>query len=121
MLTALVIDDDEAIRTMMRPILKKCGYDLVDVARDGAEGVEKIGQTKYDLAIVDLMMPKMNGLDVLAYLAANKDPLLRTTIMMSAANEALLKPVKQYNVPLLQKPFDLPTLQELTRNFQSQY
>jgi CheY-like chemotaxis protein len=58
----LIIDDDESVRTASKKILEANGFDVVAVA-DGASGVNAIGDQQFDLVIVDLFMPGMNGLD----------------------------------------------------------
>jgi CheY-like chemotaxis protein len=58
----LIIDDDESVRTASKKILEANGFDAVAVA-DGVSGVNAIGRQHFDLVIVDLFMPGMNGLD----------------------------------------------------------
>jgi CheY-like chemotaxis protein len=58
----LIIDDDESVRTASKKILEANGFDVVAVA-DGASGVNAIKDQQFDLVIVDLFMPGMNGLD----------------------------------------------------------
>jgi CheY-like chemotaxis protein len=58
----LIIDDDESVRTASKKILEANGFDVVAVA-DGASGVNAIRDQQFDLVIVDLFMPGMNGLD----------------------------------------------------------
>src|SRR3989339_292781 len=60
----LIIDDEKGIRTFLSYELSQRGY-AVDVAADGEEGLEKIKSGHYDLVISDIMMPKVNGLQVL--------------------------------------------------------
>ncbi len=58
----LVVDDEKVIVKGIKFNLENEGYE-VDVAYDGAEAVEKAKQTEYDLVILDVMMPKMDGLE----------------------------------------------------------
>lgn len=64
----LVVDDDEAIRTMLFTILRRRGF-KVDIARGGVEALERIARCHYAVLLLDLMMPVMNGYDVLEKLA----------------------------------------------------
>ncbi len=58
----LVVDDEKVIVKGIKFNLENEGYE-VDVAYDGAEAVEKAKQTEYNLVILDVMMPKMDGLE----------------------------------------------------------
>lgn len=59
----LIIEDEPAIVTLIKFNLEKEGY-KTDVAYDGEEGIEKLGKNTYDLVVLDLMLPKVNGVDV---------------------------------------------------------
>lgn len=65
----LVVDDDLFIRELYEEVLKDEGYD-VDAAVDGEEGLKKLQNGGYDLVLLDVMMPKKDGLGVLSELAA---------------------------------------------------
>ena len=60
----LVIDDEEALRTAVRRILEMEGFS-VQLAKNGTEGVACINEQDFDLALIDLMMPDISGLEVL--------------------------------------------------------
>lgn len=64
----LVIDDDLYLRELYEELLKNSGYE-VDTAEDGEEGIAKLKQGNYDLTILDMMMPKIDGLGVLTQLS----------------------------------------------------
>ena len=59
----LVVDDETEIRELLEFDLSQSGYN-VDVACDGSEGLQKAITGNYDLILLDVMMPKMNGFDV---------------------------------------------------------
>src|SRR5690606_5394454 len=59
----LVVDDEAHLADGIRENLEAEGY-ATDVAHDGLEGLEKIRRERYDLVLLDVMMPKMNGLEV---------------------------------------------------------
>jgi len=59
----LIVDDDTEIRDLLEFDIASSGY-FVDVAKDGMEGLQKALNDKYDLILLDVMMPKMNGFDV---------------------------------------------------------
>ena len=60
----LVVDDDEGLRCLYEEELKDEGY-LVLTAKDGKEALEKLGEEKPDLIILDIVMPKMDGMEAL--------------------------------------------------------
>jgi two-component system response regulator HydG len=60
----LVIDDDKSILRTLTRILQKAGYD-VDAAETGKEAMEKAEKSRYDLALVDVRLPDMDGTDLL--------------------------------------------------------
>lgn len=59
----LIVDDDDEIRELLEFDVAQSGY-FVDTARDGLEGLNKALNNSYDLILLDVMMPKMNGFDV---------------------------------------------------------
>ncbi|WP_138993525.1 sigma-54 dependent transcriptional regulator [Larkinella sp. C7] len=60
----IIIDDEKSIRDALRDILEYEGYE-VDEAKDGEEGLDLIKQNSYDVALCDIKMPKMDGLELL--------------------------------------------------------
>ncbi len=59
----LIVDDDKQIRELLAFDISHSGY-VVDTAQDGQEGLKKALENHYDLILLDVMMPKMNGYDV---------------------------------------------------------
>ncbi|MFA7249216.1 MAG: response regulator transcription factor [Dehalococcoidia bacterium] len=64
MTSLLVVEDDEAIAVVLAYRLHEAGYDTV-VARDGVEALERLQGGAFDLVILDLMLPRLSGVDVL--------------------------------------------------------
>lgn len=60
----LVIDDDMYLRDLYQEILTQAGYE-VSVAKDGEEGLQKLREGGYHLVLLDMMMPKLDGMGVL--------------------------------------------------------
>ena len=60
----LVIDDDESVRTVLGMALEQRGY-VVDLAKDGKEAVRKTNTNFYNLALVDIRLPDMDGVELL--------------------------------------------------------
>ncbi|PYT99002.1 MAG: DNA-binding response regulator [Acidobacteria bacterium] len=59
----LLVEDEEALRMTLRDRLRSEGY-VVDLAADGQQGYEKATQLPFDLIILDIMLPRCNGLDI---------------------------------------------------------
>ena len=76
----LVVDDDDEIRDLLAFDLQQSGYNI-DTAKNGIEGLEKALSNKYNLILLDVMMPKMNGFDVCKNIrkANNPVPILLLT------------------------------------------
>ena len=107
---ALIVDDDEPIRTMLAAIVRQNGF-AVDTAADGAEAIASIDRNGYKVLLLDIMMPRVNGYDVLRHLQATRPDLLRCTIVATALPEHelttnLIQPVFKIH----RKPFDLSRL-----------
>lgn len=61
----LIIDDDDIIRRMLRLMLTKAGFDVLD-AGDGKEGIELFRENDVDLVITDLIMPEKEGIEMIS-------------------------------------------------------
>lgn len=70
----LIVDDDDEIRELLEYDLAQSGY-KVDTAQNGLEGLEKAVSNYYDLVLLDVMMPKMNGFDVCKNIRKSKPEL----------------------------------------------
>lgn len=79
----LVIEDEEKIARFLQLELNHEGYD-VDMAYDGREGLEKALENKFDLIILDVMLPSLNGMEVLRRIRQKKDT---PVIMLTAKDE----------------------------------
>lgn len=104
----LVVDDDDAIRALLMTILRRRGF-AVDLARHGGEAVERLARCHYTVMLLDLMMPVMNGWEVLETLA-KMDPKTRpVTIVLTAGSEP-----RDLDADLVsgtvRKPFDVELL-----------
>jgi CheY-like chemotaxis protein len=80
----LVVDDDRVIQQLLEVNLELEGYEVVATAADGKEALEKIAELKPDLVILDIMMPKMDGLEVCRRLRADPKLAKIPVILLSA-------------------------------------
>ena len=67
----LICDDAAFMRMMIKDILTKNGYNVVGEAENGAKGVEKYGELKPDLVLMDITMPEMDGIQALKAIKAS--------------------------------------------------
>jgi len=88
--TILVVDDDKSILRTFTRILQKAGYEI-DNAETGKEAIEKVHIRHYDLALVDIRLPDMDGTDLLAKI---KNPLQNTIKIMITGFPSLETGVK---------------------------
>ena len=76
----LIVEDDQFLREFYQELLQSEGY-TVDIAGDGEAGLKKIQEQEFELVMLDIMMPKLDGLQVL--------------------RELKIKPAKSSNVPIV--------------------
>jgi two-component system chemotaxis response regulator CheY len=112
----LIIDDVEAIRTFSGLVLKRMGYEFVETADSAEVALEKVKLVTFDLILLDINLPSMNGLELLKKLriecpasqvvmcsASNSDENIRQAIA-DGAEGFLVKPITQTSlVSLLQR------------------
>ncbi len=113
---ALVVDDDDPIRAMLAKVVERQNLD-VDVARDGAEAIERLDDDGYSVVLLDLMMPRVDGFAVLRHIRDHYPDRLHCTIVATAIPESEV--VKRFDVPVYRihtKPFDMATLIEDIQN-----
>ena len=111
----LVVDDEDILRMLLTDTLE---YDqfIVEEAEDGQEALEKIQSNEYDVIILDYMMPRMTGLELLEHLQSMKltTPVIMLTAKAQKTDEvAALAKGASYFVP---KPFSPNELVELVKS-----
>lgn len=79
----LVADDDEDILVLVRTVLERAGYE-VSAVRDGAEAIAAARQRRPDLAVLDVAMPELDGLEVLRRLRADASTSDVPVLLLSA-------------------------------------
>lgn len=104
----LIIEDDKSISEIQKDYLEMSGYE-VECAFDGASGLESIRSKSFDLIILDLMLPKKDGFDILKEISDTKEiPVL----MVSAKSDEISK-IKGLNLgadDYITKPFSMGEL-----------
>lgn len=79
----LVVDDEKHIVRLVEVNLQRAGYDVV-TAYDGVQALEMVKQERPDMLVLDVMMPRMNGFEVLKQLKANPETQEIPVIMLTA-------------------------------------
>ncbi|MBO7672604.1 response regulator transcription factor [bacterium] len=102
----LIVDDDDEIRDLLEFDIRASGY-FVDTAKDGLEGLNKVLNNTYDLVLLDVMMPKMNGFDVCKTIRQAK---LAIPVLMLTAKGTIYDKTEGFDCgadDYLVKPFDI--------------
>jgi CheY-like chemotaxis protein/anti-sigma regulatory factor (Ser/Thr protein kinase) len=110
----LIVDDDRTTRELLRHQLRSARY-VVETAKDGAEGLERVRRKRFDLVLLDVWMPGLDGLAVLSRLS--EEPSHPRVVVMTAddTSETLLKAVRAHAFNYVTKPVDPKQLVELIR------
>ncbi len=106
----LVVEDDDTIREVVRSMLSTLGYS-VQACSDGSQALSFFSKTKFDLVLVDLVMPKMYGLEVIEQLR-RIHPDVPTLLMTGSGH---LVSSESSDIRLLPKPFDIETLEQVVQ------
>jgi sigma-B regulation protein RsbU (phosphoserine phosphatase) len=109
--TLLVVDDNEMNRDMLSRRLARKGHE-VDVAEDGHRALEMIGQNDYDVVLLDIMMPGIDGYEVLEKLREEHDSGDLPVIMATAKDQSedIVAALKLGANDYVTKPFDFPVV-----------
>lgn len=107
--TLLIVDDNEMNRQLMSLQFKRAGYNVV-VAKDGYEALELVESTAFDLVLLDIMMPGINGLQVLEEIRKHRSLINLPIIMVTADDleESIITSLQLGANDYLTKPLNLP-------------
>lgn len=108
----LIVDDNEDNRFTLSRRLKKIGYRQLETAVNGREALEKITSQPYDLVLLDIMMPEMDGYEVLETVKKDVNHRHIPIIMISAADQldSVVKCIELGAEDFLPKPFNATLL-----------
>lgn len=105
----LVADDEDSIRLLLLRGLRRAGFELLE-ARDGQEAIEKLDAADFDVVILDLMMPRVDGFGVVNHLIETKPRMLEKTVVVTAFPKAAAKERLHHLCCILSKPFEMAEL-----------
>ena len=110
----LVVDDDRATRHVLRKVLTSAGFTAA-VAKDGVEALKALKAQRFDLLLLDVWMPRMTGLDLLAELRQRKSRPRVIVMTSDDAPETLLKAVREQAFRYVHKPVQPAALVQTVR------
>ena len=110
----LVVDDDRVTRHLVRKVLTGAGFST-SIAKDGVEALKALGTQRFDLLLLDVWMPRMTGLDVLATLRNSKTRPRVVVMTSDDTPETLLTAVRDQAFMYVHKPVAPATLLETVR------
>ena len=114
-----MVDDSREVRFLLRTVLQMEGHEVFE-AGDGAEALE-LPFVAGDVMLLDVMMPRMTGMELLSELRTRGRPLPRVVVLTAKAGEADRKQAKELGAAsFLTKPFDTDTvIAEINRVLES--
>ena len=114
--SALVVDDDPGLQGLFQTLLGRDGF-AVDCAPNGRIAFEYLKRGSYSVILLDLMMPDVNGFELLDRLERDSPRLLRRVIVMTGAAQRVLDTLDSTRVwGLIRKPFDIEELVRSARD-----
>jgi CheY-like chemotaxis protein len=112
--TALVAEDDEPIRSLLRVMLRREGFQVFEAA-DGFDAMEILSTKAIHLLVLDMMMPRLSGFEVIERLTAGPEMRPACIVVVSATPAAQLASVRERVNAVIGKPFDIETLRAVIR------
>jgi signal transduction histidine kinase/CheY-like chemotaxis protein len=111
---ALVIDDEPFVGGFIQEVLKRRFGFTVERADNGAAGIAKLEESSFDLVLCDVLMPVMNGLEVMRWLRAHQPERLANFLFVTGhdGGEERAAEIAASGLPVLSKPFTAETLSE---------
>jgi DNA-binding response OmpR family regulator len=108
--TILLIEDEARLRHNLQILLQSEGYCVV-TAEHGVEGLQRLQEETFDLVITDLVMPKMDGFQVMEYLQEHHRDTVVVVITAYASTESAIQALRRGAYDYIAKPFDIDFLQ----------
>ena len=111
----LIIDDEINITESMKYLLEYAGFD-VSVANNGQEAIKLVAKRKFDVTLIDIKMPEMNGVETLNEIKKIQ-PLIRAFMMTGYSLQHLIRQAKELGaLEILQKPIKIEKVIALIEN-----
>ncbi|MCG8672971.1 MAG: response regulator, partial [Pseudomonadales bacterium] len=120
--SVLIVEDDRTNQLLLKSMLKKAKITNIDIANNGAEGVDMTTSTHYDLILMDCQMPIMDGLEATRQIRSSNNPCSESYIIAVTANvmsgdreRCLESGMNHY----IKKPIKYPELKSILKHFVS--
>ena len=110
----LVVDDEASIRGVLRRALTEEGY-TVTLAADGDEALEAVARQEFEVILLDIGMPRLSGLQVLALLKAERSEAYVVMTTAFADADTIVKAMKVGAFDYITKPFTINKVQETVK------
>ena len=110
----LLLDDDASIQRLVSTLLKREGY-RVTVVDSGRAAIEALKKKRFDVMLLDIMMPHEGGMTVIRHLKEHASDALKRVIILTATPAAVLKSVESDVFATVRKPFAAEELLDAVR------
>lgn len=110
--TILAVEDEPGLQRVLVDALAQAGYE-VDAAGDGIAAVDKIEQREYALIILDIGLPRLNGMEVLRFVKRRRPDVPVIIITVNATMERAIEALKEGAYDYIRKPFDFDELERI--------
>lgn len=111
----LVVDDDQRLLTSLATLLRQAGYNVTE-ALGGHAACDVLSKRRFDMAMLDLRMPGIDGFDVMAYAASAQPECGVIVVSGESAFTAVSRALRRGALDYIKKPFDPEELLETVRN-----
>lgn len=108
----LIVEDEPAIMILLAAICRRNHFAVAE-AHDGAQALARIGRREFDIILLDLLLPEVNGFEVLRHIDAVQPELMQRIIIVTACSEPTYRDCSQVRSvwSLVRKPFDVDELE----------
>ncbi len=109
----LLVDDSRQITALLTEVFAACGAEPLAV-NEGTEALERLGSERFDLVVLDLVMPRPNGHDIIAELRHTQSDLLERMILLTGDRytSETVEYLRESGMPVVFKPFHLDALRQ---------
>jgi DNA-binding response OmpR family regulator len=108
--SCLVVDDDPGLQGLFSTLLGRDGF-AVDCVANGRQALDSLKRSSYSVIVLDLMMPDLNGFELLNRLERESPSLMRRVIVLTGASQRVVEGLDAQKVwGMIRKPFDINEL-----------